>query len=451
MKDKTVYICRECGARSPKWQGRCHICGEWQSFEEEKIISGKHKLRRTNSTKASVVRLGDITADNEYRFKTGISELDRVLGGGIIPGSFVLIGGDPGIGKSTLTLQMCGKLSGHKPLYVTGEESLQQIKYRSNRLKIDNEDLQILAETNLEQIDSTIKAGEFGVVFIDSIQSVYSSGIEATPGSVVQVRECASLLMQTAKQLNVPMFIVGHVTKEGIIAGPKILEHMVDTVLQFEGEKTFTYRILRAHKNRFGSTNEIGIFEMTEDGLREVDNPSRIFIAGRHHDESGISIIAAIEGTRPILHEVQALVTPTGFSVPQRTANGLDLKRLHLILAVLEKRLGAKFRQNDVFLNVAGGGYLNDPSADLGIAAALMSSLRESAMDPLSVMIGEIGLTGEIRPVSMIEQRIIEAEKLGFRKVVLPKSCLEKLSRKFSIKLIGVEKISLALSELLSQ
>jgi DNA repair protein RadA/Sms len=446
MKSKTVFICRECGAQSPKWQGKCNECGAWGSYEEKTTESE----RRTINSKSSQlpVRLNEISAESEFRMVTGIGEFDRVLGGGIIPGSIVLVGGDPGIGKSTLMLQMCRGINDFNPLYITGEESLRQIKYRSERLDGMPEDLMLLAETSIEQINSMITASGCGIAIIDSIQSVYSERIDATPGSIVQVRECASLLMKTAKNSGVPIILIGHVTKDGIIAGPKVLEHLVDAVLQFEGEKTYSYRILRTLKNRFGSTNEIGIFEMKESGLSEVTNPSEHFLAHRKSEDSGVAIAAAIEGTRPILLEVQALVSPSGYNVPQRTATGFDIRRLSMLLAVLEKRLGEKFRQMDVFVNVAGGVYLSDPSADLAVAAALVSSLRDKHLNSNTVLLGEIGLTGEIRPVSLIEQRISEAEKLGFSTVFLPSQSMKKISRRFDIELQPVDRISLAFSNI---
>jgi DNA repair protein RadA/Sms len=345
-------------------------------------------------------------------------------------------------------LQMCSGLGNYKPLYVTGEESLQQIKYRSQRLEGIPDNLLLMSETNIEEIDIAINSSDSGVIIVDSIQAVYSDKIDSSPGSIVQVRECAALLMQTAKKTNKPIFIVGHVTKEGIIAGPKVLEHMVDTVIQFEGEKTYSYRILRAVKNRFGSTNEIGIFEMEETGLREVTNPSELFLAHRLDVDSGISIVAAIEGTRPVLLEVQALVSSSSYSVPQRSVTGFDIRRLQMILAVLEKRMGLRFGSYDIFVNVAGGIYLSDPSVDLGIAIALVSSLRDKPVSLKSVFIGEIGLTGEVRGVSFIDQRINEAQKLGFEKVFLPKASLKKLHNTAKIELFPVERISLVLDEL---
>jgi DNA repair protein RadA/Sms len=447
MKVKIYYVCKNCGYKSAKWQGKCSSCGEWDTFVEE----SDHKDRNESLKKvytAAVTKLSDVSDKNSRRIKTNIREFDRVLGGGIIPGSFILVGGDPGIGKSTLLLQMCGALEGQRPLYVTGEESLEQIKHRAARIENIPGDLDILAETNAETIEAIIHNTDNNVIVIDSIQSIYSERIDATPGSIIQVRECAALFQKAAKNRGKSIFIIGHVTKEGIIAGPKLLEHMVDTVLQFEGEKTYSYRILRSLKNRFGSTNEIGIFEMTESGMREVINPSGMFLVNRHSGEHGIAISAAMEGTRPLLLEVQALVAFSGYGMPQRNSTGFDSRRLQMILAVLEKRLGLNYRQNDVFVNVTGGAYFNDTSMDLGIAAALVSSFKEKPIRDKCVLIGEIGLTGEIRPVPMIEQRISEAEKMGFESVYIPSASNGKLGRKFGIKINPVEKISLALMEL---
>jgi len=448
MKRKSIFVCQICGAKSPKWLGKCPSCGTWDSYLEEQIEIGTKGLSKVKTTKVRTYKLSEIETGGEFRLITKIQELDRVLGGGIIPGSIILIGGDPGIGKSTLMLQMCKGLEKFNPLYITGEESLEQIKYRSQRISGIPQDLMIVAETNIEQIEYVIKSSESNIVIVDSIQSVYSDKIESTPGSIAQVRECATLLMQTAKQTGKAIFIIGHVTKEGIIAGPKILEHTVDTVLQFEGEKIYSYRILRAIKNRFGSTNEIGIFEMTDSGLREVTNPSEIFLGSRNDNASGIAIAAAIEGSRPILIEVQTLVSQSGYAVPQRIANGYDNRRLNMILAVLEKKLGEKFRMQDVFLNLAGGLYISDPAIDLGIAISLISSLRDKPVDKKTVFIGEIGLTGEVRAVSQIEQRVKEAEKLGFSRCVLPAKSFNKLPDNLKIKTIPVERISLALAEL---
>ncbi len=448
MKKKTEYVCTECGTKSPKWHGRCPSCDAWGTFQEIKVErSGRSRPVSVSDSKAT--RIADISSDGAKRIVTGNNELDRVLGGGIIPGSLILVGGDPGIGKSTLLLQMCGNIANIDPIYVTGEESLQQIKHRASRMPGLPEDILILAETNVESIASEIENTNCGLVVIDSIQSIYSDRIDGTPGSIIQVRECASLLMNIAKKTGKPVFLIGHVTKEGVIAGPKLLEHMVDTVLQFEGEKTYSYRILRSIKNRFGSTNEIGIFEMGDKGLREVPNPSEVFLAQREENASGIAIVASIEGTRPILLEVQALVSPSGYSVPQRTSTGFEMRRLQMILAVLEKRLGVEFRHNDVFVNVAGGVYMNDPSLDLGLAAALVSSLNDNPVEQSSVLIGEIGLTGEVRPVANAEQRIKEAEKLGFKRIFIPSQSFDKINGKYSIEIVPVPRISIALSKLM--
>ena len=448
MKKKTEYVCTECGNKSPKWHGRCPSCDAWGSFQEITVErSGRSRPAAASDSRAT--RISEISSDGAKRIVTGNNELDRVLGGGIIPGSLILVGGDPGIGKSTLLLQMCGKIADIEPLYVTGEESLQQIKHRASRMPGLPEDILILAETNVENIASEIENTGCGLVVIDSIQSIYSDRIDGTPGSIIQVRECASLLMNIAKKTGKPVFLIGHVTKEGVIAGPKLLEHMVDTVLQFEGEKTYSYRILRSVKNRFGSTNEIGIFEMGDKGLRQVPNPSEVFLAQREENASGIAIVASIEGTRPILLEVQALVSPSGYSVPQRTSTGFEMRRLQMILAVLEKRLGVEFRHNDVFVNVAGGVYMNDPSLDLGLAAALVSSLNDNPVGESSVLIGEIGLTGEVRPVANAEQRIKEAEKLGFKRIFIPSQSYEKINGKYSIEIVPVPRISIALSKLM--
>lgn len=451
MKLKTTYICSECGAHSPRWLGKCPTCNSWNTYIEE-IDENPAKAKKAQMKRVAdavdIVKLKDVEYEGEIRILTGMAEFDRTLGGGIVPGSIVLIGGDPGIGKSTLLLQVCGLLGKYNPLYITGEESLRQIKYRSERLSDIPGDLMLLAETSLEKIIAAIKMTDCGVVVVDSIQSVTSDLLDASPGSVLQVRTCASELMKAAKQSGKPVFIVGHITKEGVIAGPKVLEHLVDTVLQFEGERTYSYRILRSVKNRFGSTNEIGIFEMEENGLIEVKNPSEVFLGMRNANDSGVAVVASIEGTRPILLEMQALVTPTSYGMPQRTATGFDLRRLQMIIAVLEKRLGANFRQHDIFVNVAGGMYLNDTAVDLGIAAALLSSLRDTPIDSKTVLIGEIGLTGEVRAVSQVEQRIAEAEKLGFSRVIAPTLSLRKISGKHEIELISAERISLATAAL---
>lgn len=448
MKVKSRYVCQTCGAVSSGWAGRCHVCGTWDSIIEE--ITDRAPSKKSSGQTSSIVMLKDVDSLQTKRIRTGIDELDRVLGGGITPGSLILVGGDPGIGKSTLMLQMCSQIEDSQPLYITGEESLFQIKLRASRLIGIPDTLQLMAETDVSRILDAIRSTKAKVVIVDSIQTVHSEQIESTAGSISQVRECAAMLMKAAKQSGTAIFIVGHVTKEGMIAGPKVLEHMVDTVIQFEGEKTYSYRILRAIKNRFGSTNEIGIFEMAEEGLRQVPNPSEIFLAQRNQQDSGTAIVATIEGTRPLLLEVQALVTPTNYNVPQRTPTGFDLRRLQMILAVLEKRLGLKFGEYDVFVNVAGGVSLDDPGVDLGVAAALVSSLRDNPLDPSMVLMGEIGLTGEVRPVSAVEQRLSEIQKLGFTSVMLPSSNFAKLPKQFDINLIPVERISLALAQLIA-
>lgn len=449
MKQKIYYECKECGYRSPKWLGKCPSCNAWDTFSEMlSEAKSSHKAKLNTIAVANIVKLKDIQTDNNYRMISGIEELDRVLGGGIVPGSLILVGGDPGIGKSTLMLQMCSQLSERNPLYITGEESLQQIKVRASRLGNINMELDLMSETNVEAINSAIINSEAEVAVVDSIQSVYTDRAESTPGTVLQVRECASLLMQTAKTTGKTIFLIGHVTKDGMIAGPKILEHLVDTVLQFEGDKMYSYRILRALKNRYGSTNEIGIFEMQNSGMREVKNPSELFLAKRHSKESGIAITAAMEGSRPLLLEVQALVTPSGYSVPQRISNGFDQRRLQMILSVLEKRLGIPFRQNDVFVNIAGGLYINDPAVDLALAMSLVSSLKDMPLEMNAVFIGEIGLTGETRQVSSIEQRVNEAIKLGFTRIYVPNNPFKDKNKIGDASISVIERISLAITEI---
>lgn len=447
MKKRVIYVCSSCGEKFPKWAGKCPSCGNWNSLEESIEESNKLQKKLSNVT-GKIYKLSELDATPDFRISTTIKELDRVLGGGIIPGSLVLVGGDPGIGKSTIMLQMCSYIQDIDTIYITGEESLKQIKYRTERIKNINE-LSISSETDIDVIVNTIKNSGAGIAVVDSIQSVYSTEIDSTAGSITQIRESAMKLFNLAKQEGIAIFIIGHVTKDGFIAGPKILEHTVDTVLQFEGEKNYSYRILRALKNRFGSTNEIGIFEMTDTGLNEVLNPSEIFLSGFNKDESGIAVVSAIEGTRPILLEAQALVGATGYGNPQRVSNGYDGRRLQMLLAVIEKRLGFQLKQQDVFINVAGGLYINDTSVDLGIAVAIISSYIEKNIPHNILLIGEIGLTGEVRSVSNIEQRLSEAEKLGFAKCIIPKVNREKLSKKFNLEIMGAEKISSALSQLI--
>lgn len=438
MKSKIYYTCTNCGFRSARWQGKCPTCESWNSFVEEQSVVSKKSV--SHKTIEKPIRISEIKNFKTERTKFGLEEFDRVLGGGMVPGSVILIGGDPGIGKSTLLLQVCGKVNAGECLYVSGEESKQQLALRFNRVFKNKEDLEILAETNLDDILEVLSNNEYKFAIIDSIQSIYNPEVDGIPGSLVQIREGAIRLTDFAKKSNTTIFLVGHVTKEGYIAGPKVLEHMVDVVLQFEGEKNYSYRILRTLKNRFGSTNEIGIFEMVEDGLREVRNPSEIFLADIN-DAPGVVISAAIEGSRPIILETQALVTSTGYNYPQRTTNGFDMKRLQLILAVLERRLGIIFGNKDVFVNIAGGFRIDDTSLDLAIAAALISSNSDIPLPEKTIIIGEIGLTGEVRSVPHIEQRISEAIKLGFEKIVLPAASKNKLSRKGNIQTIFVNNL----------
>lgn len=433
---------------SPRWIGRCPECNAWETYVEEvEAAPAPAKARgvRSLATAADVVSLADVQVSEEPRIHTHIAEFDRVLGGGIMAGSIILVGGDPGVGKSTLMAQMCTGLSGRSILYVTGEESLRQIKTRADRLGVDNPGLRLLAETNLSLIVSTIRDLSPDIAVVDSIQTTYHPDIESAPGSVAQVRECTAALMHLAKTTGTSVFVVGHVTKEGTIAGPKVLEHMVDTVLQFEGERTHLYRILRTTKNRYGSTNEIGVFEMGERGLMEVTNPSSVFLSERSYGASGSVITATLEGTRPILVEAQALVAPSSYGVPQRTATGFDYKRLQMLLAVLEKRLGLGLGQFDVFVNIAGGVRVDDPAVDLAVAAAIVSSFRDIPADSGTVVVGEIGLGGEIRTVVQADQRVAEAAKLGFRTFVLPSNNMKKTLPRDGIELRGVGTVAVAI------
>jgi len=416
-KTRIKYICGNCGFESLKWIGKCPSCDSWNSFSEEIVETQKKSAAVTS--KNEVVNLVSITSTNETRIKTNVNEFDRVLGGGLTQGSVVLIGGDPGIGKSTLVLQSAEKISGIV-LYVTGEESLHQIKLRAERLKVNSENILVLPETELDVVLAKVDELKPTVVIIDSIQTISKSDFENAPGTVTQLRECTALIMQFAKQKNIPFILIGHVTKEGYIAGPKVLEHIVDTVLQFEGERTSSFRILRSQKNRFGSTNEIGIFEMHDTGLKEVTNPSEIFLGERNKKITGSVITASIEGTRPVLLEVQALVTPSNFGNPQRVTTGFDYRRLSILLAVLEKRARLKLSSTNVFLNLAGGLRIDEPAIDLAVCCAIASSMLDKPAPSEFIVIGEVGLGGEIRAVSHIEKRITEAEKLGFKKVLLP-------------------------------
>ena len=433
-KKKTVFFCKECGYESPKWLGQCPMCHEWDSFTEAPpaapgYIPGNAGGVPGVITRNVPARLNEVKAGEEERTVTGIGELDRVLGGGIVAGSLVLTGGDPGIGKSTLLLQMCQKLSadGHKILYVSGEESQGQIKMRAERLGSFSSNLYILCETDLHAVSDAITDMKPAVVIIDSIQTMYSSGAGQTPGSAGQVREATSVFMRLAKSLPVSIFIVGHVTKEGVVAGPKMLEHMVDTVLYFEGDGGASYRFLRGVKNRFGPTDEIGVFEMCADGLKEVLNPSEYMLQGKPENEPGSVVTCSMEGTRPILAEVQALVCQTNFNMPRRTSAGTDYNRVNLLMAVIEKRLGIRMGGYDAYINVAGGMRINEPALDLGIVAAILSSYRNQAFDSKTICFGEVGLVGEVRAVNLPEQRVIEAAKLGFERCILPKTNIQKL------------------------
>ena len=420
MKATVEYVCQNCGARAPKQLGRCPVCGEWGTYEEEvtERVAGSKLIRSTFSNPPQ--RLHEVTATAETRLNMHNGEFNRVLGGGLVPGSLVLLGGEPGIGKSTLALQVLMQMRSKKTLYASGEESVSQLKLRAERLAGNPENLYIVSETSLEKILSYVSEMKPEVVVIDSIQTIGTESVESTIGSLTQVRECAAMLLKYAKENNVPFLIVGHITKEGSLAGPKVLEHIVDTVLQFEGDPQHMYRILRAQKNRFGSTSELGIFEMRNDGLREVSNPSELLLSNNQEGLSGIAIAAAVEGLRPFLIEVQALVSSAAYGTPQRSSTGFDLRRLNMLLAVLEKRVGFKLLQKDVFLNIAGGLRVNDPAIDLAVMAAVLSSNTDIALDNDICLAGEVGLAGEIRPVSRLDQRIREAEKLGFKKIIVP-------------------------------
>jgi len=449
-KPRSKYVCQSCAYESPRWLGRCPNCNEWNTFVEEFTTRLSPKRPATDSN-VKAVPLGEIDTVDDQRIPTRIEEFDRVLGGGIVLGSVVLLGGDPGVGKSTLMMQLASRLKNRIVLYISGEESARQIKMRAERLGLKAaEKFLVLAETNLDIISEVIERATPDIIIVDSIQTMFRPGLESSPGSVGQVRESTAQYMQIAKTKAVPIFLVGHVTKEGVIAGPKVIEHMVDTVLQFEGERHYAYRILRAIKNRFGSTNEIGIFEMRDSGLQEVKNPSEVFLSERSLGASGSTVVASVEGTRPILIEVQALVTPTSYGVPQRTTTGVDYRRLSLLLAVLEKRIGVTVGQYDVFVNIAGGVRVDEPAVDLGMAVSIISSLRDRPTNPQSVVVGEIGLGGEVRTVSQIEKRVQEAAKLGFKRIVLPKNNLKGLTRNGGIELAGVEHVEQAVDILLS-
>ena len=449
-KAKAIYVCRECGYESPKWLGKCAGCNAWNTMEETVTVASKAASSLTASVGniAAAKPLSEISLSDEERFVTGISELDRVLGGGIVKGSVVLLSGDPGIGKSTILLQICSALqSGLKILYVSGEESANQIKMRAGRIGVNSDNVSIMTETDIQAICEYIRTQKPTLVMIDSIQTMQINELSSSPGSIVQVRESTNMLLRTGKSLGIPIFIVGHVNKGGDIAGPKVMEHIVDTVLYFEGERNQSYRILRGIKNRFGSTNEIGVFEMTDAGLKEVENPSAMLLSGRMSDVSGGCITCVIEGTRPILAEVQGLVTASGFGNARRTATGLDYNRLNLLLAVLEKRMGLYFSNLDTYVNIVGGMRLDEPAADLAVAMSLVSGLRDIPIDENLIAFGEIGLSGEIRSVPRAQARINEAARLGFAKCILPKSCLKNItSAPESLELIGVRSLGEAIS-----
>ena len=455
-KIKTSYICSECGFESPKWYGKCPSCGEWKTLNEElNSQQTKNSFSNSFSTVNQVLALDDICGENDERIPTKIEEFDRVLGGGIVKGSLVLLSGDPGIGKSTILLQICQNLGskGQKILYVSGEESANQIKLRAVRIGVTTKNLFILSQTDLATIVECIKAEKPDIVIIDSIQTMVYEQVNSSAGSITQVRECTNVFMHTAKGLGIPIFIVGHVNKDGAIAGPKVLEHIVDTVLYFEGERNYSYRILRGVKNRFGSTNEIGVFEMTADGLKEVLNPSLMMISGRPKNTSGTCVACVMEGTRPILAEVQGLVCATGFGTPRRMSTGFDYNRMSMLLAVLEKRAGYFFNNMDAYVNVVGGLKLDEPAADLTVALALVSSLKDKAVDDKTIAFGEVGLAGEIRAVNNCEQRIAEAKRLGFERCIIPfhnyKSITNSLKSTFDI--IPVRNIREAFSALVEE
>ena len=451
-KGKTsIFFCQSCGYESSKWMGQCPGCKEWNTFVEEvvdKKSAGTLSKQKANAGEAKVLPLSQIEMTYDKRVSTGMKELDRVLGGGIVQGSMVLVGGDPGIGKSTLLLQVCKNLSEQKVkvLYISGEESLQQIKIRAERIGTFGDSLKLFCETNLDTIKAVIDREKPQIVVIDSIQTMFNEEVSSAPGSVSQVRESTGVLMQIAKGMGISIFIVGHVTKEGVVAGPRVLEHMVDTVLYFEGDRHAAYRILRGVKNRFGSTNEIGVFEMRQSGLEEVENPSEYMLSGKPEGASGSVVACSMEGTRPILLEVQALVCHSNFGIPRRTAAGTDFNRVNLLMAVLEKRLGLKLGDCDAYVNIAGGIKMNEPAIDLGIVFALISSYKDKPIDEKTICFGEVGLSGEVRAVNMAEQRVLEAKKLGFEVCILPEVCKKSMTNIKGIRLIGVSTILDALN-----
>ncbi len=446
VKTKSIFVCSNCGYETPKWLGKCPECGEWASLEEEvrEAVTSKGKSSSAKSRSVTSYSLGEIKPDNELRYKTGMGELDRVLGGGIVKGSLVLLSGDPGIGKSTILLQICQQLGRKlKILYVSGEESYSQIKLRADRLKVSTENLYILCETDVQAVCEHIHSTAPDLVIVDSIQTMNITELNSSPGCVTQVRECSNLLMRTAKTLSVPIIMVGHVNKDGNIAGPKVLEHIVDAVLYFEGERNLSFRILRSVKNRYGSTNEIGVFEMFDSGLKEVENPSEMLISGRPKNTPGACVACVMEGSRPLLAEIQGLVTATGFGNPRRISNGFDFSRMAMLIAVLEKRGGYFFGNMDAYINIVGGLKLDEPALDLTIVMALVSSLKDYALRDDVLAFGEVGLAGEIRGVSHCEQRIKEAARLGFNKCIIPQANMKNISSALmkEIEIVGVRTI----------
>ena len=441
-----VFFCQECGYESSKWVGQCPACKAWNTMVEE-IVDKKSSVTHRQITEVQVAKLNDVQSSSEKRMDTHIEELNRVLGGGIVPGSLVLVGGDPGIGKSTLLLQTCKSLSDQKiaVLYISGEETLQQIKMRADRIGIFSDEMTLLCETNLDLIQGVIEERKPQVVVIDSIQTMFRENVNSAPGSVSQVREATSVLMRLAKEQGIAIFVVGHVTKEGTVAGPRVLEHMVDTVLYFEGDRYASYRILRAVKNRFGSTNEIGVFEMCQSGLREVPNPSEYMLDGKPKNASGSIVVCTMEGTRPLLVEIQALVCHSAFGMPRRTAAGVDYNRVNLLMAVLEKNVGVRLADQDAYINIAGGMKVSEPATDLGLVLAIISSFRNRPIAEDMICFGEVGLSGEVRSVNMVEQRIAEAHKLGFKQCILPKVCMKNIQKPDGMLLKGVENVREAL------
>ena len=445
-KNKTVFVCNNCGYESPKWMGKCPACGEWNSFFEEKVITSKNSNGKTNKERVKPIELSKIEGKETTRVSTGFDELDRVLGGGLVNGSLVLLGGEPGIGKSTIILQICNKIKTEgKVLYVSGEESAEQVKIRADRLNVKNDNLLFLSETDIHIVEEEIEQIKPALVIIDSIQTMYSDEITSAPGSVSQVREITAKIMRMCKENGITTILIGHVTKDGNIAGPRVLEHMVDTVLYLEGERYFSYRILRGVKNRFGSTNEIGMFEMQNEGLVEIDNPSSILISERNENPAGSVIVASIEGTRPLLVEFQALTTQSVYGLPRRTANGIDYNRLTLLIAVLEKKARLPLGNQDVYLNVVGGLKVNEPAIDLGVVLATASSFKNVSIPTDVVVLGEVGLTGEVRAINLIEKRLKEAEKLGFKTCIIPESNKKNLKDTYKLDIIGVHNINEAM------